>query len=125
LNERRRAGARHLHSGHEEGLRAGEQRPGMSRRASLRRILRTLASGEAALARQSVGPQNPISTPRGARTVATRTPSITVSGAFTDSAPAATAALCAASAFSTCTVGVDPGASPGAVGRIPPPPDSE
>jgi hypothetical protein len=42
--------------------------------------------------RQSVGPENPISTPPGARTMAMRTPSMTVSGGFTGSAPAARAA---------------------------------
>jgi hypothetical protein len=54
-----------------------------------------------------------------------RTPSMTVSGGFTDSAPAARAASYAAWMSSTCTVGVEPGVCPGGVCRIPPPPDSE
>ena len=55
-------------------------------RACLRR------SGTASATSQSVGPENPIRTPPGARTMAMRTPSMTVSGGFTDSAPAAKAA---------------------------------
>ena len=42
--------------------------------------------------RQSVGPENPMSTPPGARTIAVQTPSITFVGGRTDSAPAASAA---------------------------------
>ena len=57
--------------------------------------------------------------------MATRTPFMIVSGAWTDSAPWARPAAYASSVSSTWTEGVVPGDSPEVSSLMPQPPDSE
>src|SRR5829696_7957980 len=71
------------------------------------------------------GPEKPIWTPPGARTIAVVTPSITRVGGNTSSAPSRNAFSKASRVSSTWTYGVLLGTSGGLVGRIPPPPWSE
>ena len=68
------------------------------------------------------GPASPTFTPPGARTSAMVTPSMIRSGARNGAAPALNARAYASCASETWTVKLLPGASPGDVRRIPPPP---
>src|SRR5215218_10007830 len=68
------------------------------------------------------GPEKPITTPPGARTITVVTPSVTRVGAEISSAPSRSALSNAACASATWMNGVVPGPSGGFVGRIPPPP---
>src|SRR5688572_16133959 len=71
------------------------------------------------------GPENPMGTPPGARTIATVTPSITLVGDIISSAPSFNALSYDAWQSATWMYGMLPGISGGLNGRMPPPPCSE